>query len=144
MRGITLVVLCALGRAAFAGPPSEEVAKRAAAAWTAAARGGNAAALARSSARSVRVDVDNGVGCPIETVAKTRAELARVARRLARCMFAPAVAQWHAHPPDGDTRTVSFATMDETVYMVDVIVDAGGRVTSVQLHTSYGGPEQAP
>ena len=143
MRGITLVVLCALGRAAFAEPPSEEVAKRAAVAWTAAARGGKAAALARSSARSVRVDVDSGLGCPIETVAKTRRDLARVARRLAGCMLAPALAQWHAYPPDGDTRRVAYASMDETVYFVDVVVDAGGRVTSVGVQTSYGGPEQS-
>lgn len=132
--------LAALAGAAAADPPTEEVAKRAAATWFAAARNGDAATLSRASARGVRVSIDQ-MGCGITTTAATRRDFAKVAKRLAGChlLRAPA-AWWRPAEVSGDTRTVGFMTDDETFLIVAVTVDAGGRVIAASVRTSWGGP----
>ncbi|HTJ46052.1 MAG TPA: hypothetical protein VL463_28300 [Kofleriaceae bacterium] len=144
MRGIAIVSIVLCARVAAAEPPGEDVAIRAASAWFAAGRAGDGAALAKVSARTVRVQIDQ-YGCHVDAVAKSRAALRRVAKQLKACslMSAPP-SSWHAsQPPVGDTRVVGFATMDESFVMVGVTVDAKGRVTDASMTTSYGGEQEA-
>jgi hypothetical protein len=145
MRGIAIVWIVVAAQAAAADPPSEDVAIRAASAWFAAGRAGDGAALAKVSARTVKVQIDQ-YGCHVEAVAKSRADLRRVAKKLKACslMSAPP-SRWRAQAPVGDTRPVGFMTMDESFVTVGVVVDAHGRVTAatMTMTTSYGGEEES-
>jgi hypothetical protein len=137
MRWASVLVVCALAARASAEPPSEGLAKAAAGDWFRAAAAGDAAELRRFSAPGLRVEIDAGLGCPIQ--ARSRADAKRIARALRKCLFAIPASEWNASPAVGDTRAVSFATMDETFYIFDVTVDANGRVLAVHMQTAYGG-----
>jgi hypothetical protein len=136
---MSVAIVCALAVPVAAAPPSEGLAKAAAGDWFKAAAEGDAARLRALSAPALRVDIDAGLGCPID--ARSRADAKTIARRARTCLFAIPAADWRPSQVAGDTRTVAFATDDETFYMFDVTVDARGRVVAVHMQTSYGGPE---
>jgi hypothetical protein len=131
------IAVCALAAPAAAEPPTEGMAKAAAGDWFRAAAAGDAAEVRRLSAAGLRGDVDAGLGCPIQT--RSRVDAKRIARAAHKCLFAIPASDWQTSHVDGNTRTVAFATMEETVYMFDVTVDERGRVLAVQMQTAYGG-----
>jgi hypothetical protein len=138
MRTAIAITLCALAAPAAADPPGEGLSKAAAGDWFRAAAAGDAVEVRRLSAPALRVEVDAGLGCPIRT--RGRAAAARIARKARACLFAIPAADWQPSEVQGDTRTVQFATTEETFYMFDVTVDARGRVLAVRMTTSHGGP----
>jgi len=139
MRWIVVAVVCALAAPAAAAPPSEDAARAAAAAWFRAAAHGDGAALARASAFPLVVEIDAGLDCPMKRRIRSRHGVARLARRLKRCLFPMPAEKWHGDRPSGDRRTVIAATSEETFYIFDVTVDARGRVVQVTEQTAYGG-----
>jgi hypothetical protein len=141
MRWACVVVVCALSARASADPPTEQIATRAAAAWFRAAAAGDANAMRAVSGPALVVSFDPMMTdrCDGAWRIRSRAAMSRLARRLARCVFAIPAERWQGDQVADDRRIVESMTMEETFYTFAVTVDARGRVVAVHERTSWGG-----